>query len=156
MEKHSSYMKNWGRGVNCWWNYGLSKLLLNFIKKLSFFIKDFEGSYEVLSRREYFWSTNFWKWNTGPFKTFLKIYAKMHFVSSFFLNERNIAVSLLMIHLKYSVVHYTNLNSSSINKSFLNCGPSNVLFRFFRFLIYIYLKEAFIKNFMKKNYHLLM
>ena len=69
----------------------------------------------------------------------------MNFVSLFFLNERNIATSLLMIHLKCTVVHYANLNSSSINKAYL-------LFRLFQFLIYVYFNEAFVKNFIK-NYH---
>ena len=49
---------------------------------------------------------------------FLKICTEMHFVS-FFLNERNIATSILMIHLKCTVVHYATLNSSSINKPYL-------------------------------------
>ena len=40
----------------------------------------------------------------------LEICMKMHFVSLFFLNERNI----LMIQLKCTVVHYVNLRSSSI------------------------------------------
>ena len=73
----------------------------------------------------------------------------MHFVSLFFLNERNITTSLLMIHLKCAVVHYANLNSSSINKPFLNYEPLNMLFRFFRFLIYVDFNEAFVKKFMK-------
>ena len=45
---------------------------------------------------------------------FFEISTEMHFVSLFFLNDRNIATSLLMIHLKYIVMHYANLNSSSI------------------------------------------
>ena len=48
-----------------------------------------------------------------------KIFREMHFVSLFLLNERNIKNSLLMIHLKYTVAHYANLNSSSINKPYL-------------------------------------
>ena len=76
----------------------------------------------------------------------------MHFVSLVFLDERIITASLLMIHLKCTMVHYANLNSSSINKPLLNYGPMNMLFRFFRFLIYVYFKEAFPKNFVK-NYH---
>ena len=67
-----------------------------------------------------------------------------------FLNERNITTSLLMMHLKCTVAHYSNLNSSSVNKSFLNDEPLNMLFRFFRFLIYVCFNEAFVKNFMKK------
>ena len=45
----------------------------------------------------------------------LEISAEMQFVSLFFLNEKNITTSLLMIHLKCAVVHYANLNSSAIN-----------------------------------------
>ena len=51
--------------------------------------------------------------------TIFEISIEMHFVSLFFLNERNITTSLLMIHLKYPVVNYANLNSSSINKPYL-------------------------------------
>ena len=66
---------------------------------------------------------------------FLEICIKKHFVSSFFLNEKSITTSLLMIHLKYTVVHYSNLNSSSISKPFLNYGPLNMLFFFLFFTI---------------------
>ena len=54
-----------------------------------------------------------------------------------------------MMQLKCTVLHYANLNSSSINKSFLKYESLNMLFRFFRFLIYIYFNEAFFKNFVK-------
>ena len=57
-----------------------------------------------------------------------------------------------MMHLKCAVVHYANLNSSSINKPFLNYGPLNMLFRFFRFLIYVYFNEAFVKKIMKLSF----
>ena len=60
---------------------------------------------------------------------FFEICTDLHFVSLFFLNERNIATFLLMIHLKFTVVHYANLNSSSINKLFLNYGLLNMLFQ---------------------------
>ena len=36
----------------------------------------------------------------------------MHFVSLFFQNERNVTTSLLMIHLKCTVVHFANLNQA--------------------------------------------
>ena len=83
----------------------------------------------------------------------------MHFVPLLFLNERNITTSRLMIHLKCTVVHDSNLNSSSVNKSFLNYGPLNMLFLFlffFRFLIYVsisylHFNEDFVKKIM--NYH---
>ena len=67
----------------------------------------------------------------------------------FFHNERNITASLLVIHLKCTVAHYANLNSSSKNKPFLNYGSLNMLFRFFRFLIYVYFNETFVKKLMK-------
>ena len=53
--------------------------------------------------------------------------------------------SILMIHLKCIVVHCTNLNWSSKTKPFLNYGSLNMLFRFFRILIYVYFNEAFVK-----------
>ena len=55
-----------------------------------------------------------------------------------------------MIHLKCTIAHYTNLNSKSINKPFLNYGPLNILFPFFRFLIYVYFNETL----SKKNYEI--
>ena len=76
---------------------------------------------------------------------------EMHFVSLFFLNERTITTSLLMIHLKCTFVHYVNLNSSFINKPYfwaVEYAISGCFFFlfFFRFLIYIYFNEAFDKN----------
>ena len=64
------------------------------------------------------------------------------------LNERNITTSLSIIH---SVVHHVKVGSSSIDKPFVNHGPSNMLFHFFRCLIYVYFDEAFVKNVMKKR-----
>ena len=84
---------------------------------------------------------------TAAFLNFFEVCTEVHFVSLFFLNERNITTSLLMIHLKCTVAHYSNLNSSSVNKPFLNYGPLNMLF--FRFLIYIYFNVAFAKKIMK-------
>ena len=86
---------------------------------------------------------------TAALSFFLEICTDVQFVSLFFLNERNIATSLLMIHLKCTVVHYANLNSSSKSKPFLNYGPLNMLFCFFRFPIYVYLNGAFVQEFMK-------
>ena len=112
-------------------------------------ILDFKGSYEVLLSHTYFWNIHFLQWNGGLFKTFW-ICTEMHFDSLFFLTERRITTSLFMIQLKCTVPHYANLNSSSINKPFLNYGQLNMLLRFFfRFLIYVYFNEAIVKNFMK-------
>ena len=92
------------------------------------------------------------QWNNGSFKLFWNLHGN-EFPSFIFLNKRNIATSLLMIHLKCTVVHYANLNSSFINNSFLNYGPLNMLFYFFQVLFYF--NKAFVKNFMK-NYHFLI
>ena len=118
----------------------------NLMEKPSFFIMDFEGPYEVLLRHKYFWSTYFWQWNDGPFKIF-EICRKTYFASLFFLNERNITISILMIHVKHTVVHYANLNSGSINKSYLLATEYAILLGFFLFSIYVYFNKAFIKNF---------
>ena len=44
---------------------------------------------------------------------------------------------------KCIIAHYANLNSSSINKPFLNYEQSHILFSFLRFRIYVYFNEAF-------------
>ena len=44
--------------------------LKNLIEKAYFFKMVFEGSYEVLIRHKYFWSTYFLQWNEDPFKFF--------------------------------------------------------------------------------------
>ena len=79
---------------------------------------------------------------------FFKISTEMHFVSLFFLNERNIITSLLMINLKCTVVHYANLNSGSLNKHYLRAVEYAICF--FRFLIYVCFNDAFVKNFTTK------
>ena len=82
------------------------------------------------------------------FLEFFEISTEIHSVSLFFLNERKIITSLLMIHLKCAVVRYSNLNSRSINKPYLRAVEYDISF-FFRFLIYFHFREAFAKNFMK-------
>ena len=72
----------------------------------------------------------------------------------FFLNEKNIATSLLVIRLKCTVVYYANLNSSSINKPYLQAVEYTISFLFL-FLIYVYFNEAFVKNFLKNYYFLI-
>ena len=71
---------------------------------------------------------------TTAFLKHLEISTEMHFVSLYFLNERNIATSLLMRHLKCTVVHYANLNSSSINKPYLGAVEYAILFFYFFFV----------------------
>ena len=68
---------------------------------------------------------------------FFEISTEMRFNSLFFLNERNIATSLLMINLKCTVVHYANLNSRFI---------SNPYFQAVEYTIYAYFNEAFLSK----------
>ena len=82
-------------------------------------------------------------------RPFFSICTDTHFVSLFFLNERNITTSLLMIHLKCTVVHYANLNPSSKNKPILNYGLLKCYFIFFHFFF------IFILNFFQKTYEIL-
>ena len=70
----------------------------------------------------------------------------------FSFNERNIATSLLMIHLKCTVVHYANLNSSSINKPYLLAVEYTFLLFFFDFL-FIFILIRFLLQTLWKNYH---
>ena len=79
---------------------------------------------------------------------FFEISTEMHFVSLFFLSEGNITISLLMIYEKCTVVHYANLNSNSLNTHYSRAVEYAI--SFFRFLIYVYFNDAFIKNFMEK------
>ena len=80
---------------------------------------------------------------------------------------KNITTSLLMIHLKCTVVHYANLNSTSINKPLLNYKPLNIFlisfflsffsfFFFFWFLIYVHFNKAFLKTFYWKAFLIIL
>ena len=109
------------------------------------FFMNFEGSNEVLLRHKYFWSTYFWQWNDSPFKIFWNFYGNA-FVSLFFLNGRNILSTLLMIHLKCTVVYYSNLIWNSINKWAVEYAIS-----IFRFLIYVFFKRGFCQNLYEKS-----
>ena len=81
---------------------------------------------------------------------------EMHFISLFFLNERNITTLLLMIRLKCAVVRYANRNSSPINKPYLRAIEHAIEFTgyfvvlFFWILIYFYFNKVFVEIFMKK------
>ena len=81
----------------------------------------YEGFSRVLMK--FYTSRKFWIYILLTIKRWpfwnLEISTEIHFVSLFFLNERNIATSLLIIHLKCTAVHYANLNSNSINKPYL-------------------------------------
>ena len=65
-------------------------------------------------------------------------------------NEGNIKTSILLILLKCIVVGYSNGNESFTGRLFSNYGPLNMLFHFFRYLIYSVFHKTFVKKFMKK------
>ena len=67
---------------------------------------------------------------------FFQISTEMHFVSLFFVSERNTATLLLMVHLKCTVAHYANLNSRPINKPYLRAVEYAIFFNFsFTFIL---------------------
>ena len=83
-----------------------------------------------------------------PFQKKFEICLEIHFVSWFFLNETNIKTSFLMIHLKCTVVHHTNLNSRSINKPYLRT-VENALSCFFYFFYMFVLTRLLSKTLWK-------
>ena len=123
-------------------------IVKNLVEYHPFFLKDLEGSYEVLQRHKYFWPIYFWQWNDVPFKNWnLHRNAFSLFIFSKWKKYHSLTFEDTF---KMYFVNYSNLTSSSIKKLFLNHGPLNVLFRFSRLLIYVYFIETFVKDFMKK------
>ena len=90
---------------------------------------------------------------TTTLLNFLEVFAEIHFVSLFFLNERNVTNSLEMIHLRCTVVHYANLNSSPINKPYLWA----VVYAILAFSIsIIFILTKFLSKALWNNYHFLI
>ena len=58
-------------GVNAV-NFNINFWFFHYPKKPSFFITDFEGTYEVLLRHKYFWSAQF-DWHGGSFDFFFNL-----------------------------------------------------------------------------------
>ena len=81
---------------------------------------------------------------------FFEIYTEEPFASQILSNEGNIKVSVLFILLKCIVVGYSNGNESFTGRLFSNYGLLNILFHFFRYLIYSVFHKTFVKMFMKK------
>ena len=130
-------------------------IVKNLKEKPSFSIMDFEGSHEVLLRQRYLWFT----YNeTTALLTFSENSMEIHFVSLFFVNERNITTSLLMISLKLTVVHYANVSSSSINKSYLRAVEYGIsfLFVFFISFLFMFILTRLLSKTLWQNYHSLI
>ena len=84
---------------------------------------------------------------TAPL-TFLKICIEIRFVSLFFLNERNITILLLMIHLKCAVL------KSSINRqSILKLRAVNYAIAFFFNFLFKFIFTRLLLKTLRKIYH---
>ena len=89
------------------------------------------------------------QWKNGLW-LFFEICTEEPFASQILSNEGNIKASILLILLKCIVVGYSNGNESFTGRLFSNYGPLNMLFHFFRYLIYSVFHKTFVKKFMKK------
>ena len=65
-------------------------------------------------------------------------------------NEGNIKASILLMLLKCIVASYSNGNESFTGRLFSNYQSLNMLFHFYRYLIYSVFHETFVKMFMEK------
>ena len=81
---------------------------------------------------------------------FFETYTEDPFASKILSNQGKIKVSILLILLRYIFEGYSNWNESFTSRLFSNCGPLNMLFRFFQYLIYSVFHKTFVKKFMKK------
>ena len=107
---------------------------------------------KVLLCHKYFWSIHFRQWNDSPFKFFLNLQGNTFCFFTFSKWKKYYNFTFDDIFKMYRCALCSiNLNSSSINKSFLNQGPLNIPFHFCRILVYLCLNEAFFKNLKKKT-----
>ena len=128
-----------------------TNFLKNFIKIFPGFKIDFESTDKVLLLCHYLWSEISQQWNNNPFKIFFSW--NLHGRAFCFLilsNERNIKTSILLMLLKCIVVSYLNRNGRFTGRLFSNYGLLNMLFHFFRYLIYSVFHDTFVKRFIKK------
>ena len=136
------------------WHFNFSNFqttLVNiFAKKPLDFKIDFEIIDKVLPLHRYLWSEISRQWNNFlNFFNFLNLLGRAFCFLNLW-NEGNIKDSISLILLKYIVLVYSNGNESFTGRLFSNYEPLNMLFHFFRYLIYSVFHVAFVKNFMKK------
>ena len=87
--------------------------IFNLPKFLKTIVKNFIMDDGVLSNFYYvrnIFDLHIFENETAALLNFFSICTDMHFGSLFFVHERNMTTFLLMIHLKCTAVHYTNLN----------------------------------------------
>ena len=135
------------------WHFNFSifqkTFLEKFMKKLPGFKTYFGSTDKVLPLHQYLWSEISWQWNNDPLNFFWSLHGRaICFLN--FSNEGNIKASILPVLLKCSFVGCSNGNESFTGRLFSNYGPLNMLFHFFRYLIYSVFHETFVKMFMKK------
>ena len=93
---------------------------------------------------------NFSTMKQRPFEIFLKFAGKSLSLLKFCQMRGNIKSSILLIILKCIVVGYSNGNESFTGRLFSDYGLLNMLFHFFRYLIYSVFHDTFVKRFIKK------
>ena len=137
------------------WHFNFSifqkTFLEKFMKKLPGFKTYFGSTDKVLALHQYLWSEISWQWNNDPLNFFWSLHGRaICFLN--FSNEGNIKASILPVLLKCSFVGCSNGNESFTDRLFSNYGPLNMLFHFFRYLIYSVFHETFVKKFMKLSF----
>ena len=131
------------------WLFNFSNFQTTFVKMFTEispgFKIDFESADKILRIHQYLWSEISRKWNNG----LLKQMKQEPFASQILPNEGNRKASILLILLKCIVVGYSNGNENFTDRLFSSYRPLNMLFHFFRYLIYSVFHEIFVKKFMK-------
>ena len=106
--KGLSYLRNWGIGVNYWWKYGLSKLLLHFIEYcvdqlnskhtktvVNLTIQYFEDCSQQKCLLKVFWCTTRKWW---PWKMFVKLNRNHLLMANIFKLHEYQAFGLMNMH----------------------------------------------------------
>ena len=139
------------------WRFDFSNFQTTFVKIFTKrppgFKIDFEGTDKVLRIHQDLWSEISRQWNNGPL-TFFEICTKEPFPSQILSKEGNIKSSVLLILLKCIVGGYSNGNESFTGRLFSNYEPFNMLFHFFRYLIYSVFHEklSFFSSYFKNPF----
>ena len=93
---------------------------------------------------------NFSTMKQWPFEFFWKFARSRLLLLRFCQMKEILKPQILLILLKYIFVGYSNANESFADRLFSNYGPLNILFHFFRYLIYSVFHKTFVKKFIKK------
>ena len=119
-----------------------------FTKKPAAFKINFESTDKVLRIHQYY-DLKFLDNETTGLWFFFEICTEEPFASQILSNEGNIKASVLLILLKCIVADYSN--ESFTGRPFSNYGPLNMLFHFFRYLIYSVFTRLLSRN-LWRNY----